>query len=96
MSCLEPNSHKQDNRLNLLLKSVYIERPDLIMGCQLTEESLNSMPDALNHLGERPFLVKVFQMLQELSNNLDILKIEYSFSIPCLKILGIKVIKNNR
>lgn len=89
-------AHKQDNRLNLLLSCVLIEQPDLLIHCQLAEETLNSMPDAQKHLGERPFLVKVYQTLQKLSHELDILNMEYNFSIPCLKILGIKIMKNNR
>lgn len=91
-----PNAHKQDNRLNLLLTCVHIEQPDLIKRYQLVSETTNSMPDANTHLGERPFLVKVFQTLQELSHYLDITNVEYHFSIPHLKILGIKLTKNTR
>lgn len=85
------NAHKQDNRLNILLTCVLIEQPDLIKG-QTIERTSNSMPDAHTHLGERPFLVKVFQTLQKL----NIKNVEYIFSIPHLKILGIKVTKKNR
>lgn len=53
------------------------------------------MPDAKKHLGERPFMIKVFETLQKLSKKLDIMNIEYNFCIPHLKILGIKIIKNN-
>jgi len=52
------------------------------------------MPDSSKHLGERPFLVKVFQTLQAISTKLDVSKVEYDFSIPYLKILGIKIMKN--
>lgn len=90
-----PNAHKQDNRLNLLLTCICIEQPDLNKNCQLLETS-SSMPDAYKHLGERPFLVKVFQTLQKISHKLDISNIEYNFCIPYLKILGIKIMKNNR
>lgn len=54
------------------------------------------MPDPNTHLGERPFMIKVYQTLQKLSNKLDIMSIEYNFCIPHLKILGLKIIKNNR
>lgn len=91
-----PNAHKQDNRLNLLLTCAFIEEPDLIMRCQLVNEMPNYMPDAYKHLGERPFLVEVFQTLQKLSHKLKITNVEYNFSIPYLKILGIKIIKNTR
>jgi len=91
-----PNAHKQDNRLNLLLTCAFIEQPDMITRCQLVENKSNSMPDIDTHLGERPFLVKVFQAFQELSHKLDISNVEYHFSIPHLKILGIKILKNNR
>lgn len=90
-----PNAHKQDNRINLLLACLSIEQPDLITKCKLNAEKY-SMPHVNTHLGERPFLVKVYQTLQESSNKLDISKIEYNFNIPYLKILGIKVIKKNR
>lgn len=86
------NVHKQDNRLNLLLTCVSIEQPDWIKKDQTIEKTSNSMPDAYKHLGERPFLVKVFQTLQKL----DIMNVEYIFSIPHLKILGIKIVKKNR
>lgn len=91
-----PNAHKQDNRLNLLLTCALIEQPDLISRHQLVDETSNSMPDPNKHLCERPFLVKVFQTLQKLSHKLCISNIEYNFNIPNLRILGIKVIKNNR
>lgn len=91
-----PNAHKQDNRLNLLLTCVLIEQPDLINLCQIVNETKNCMPDARKHLGERPFLVKVFQTLQNLSHNLYITNVEYNFSIPHLKILGIKLTKSTR
>lgn len=90
-----PNAHKQDNRLDLLLTCAFIEQPNLMCG-QLIEKTINSMPDTNKHLGERPFLVKVYQTLQTISSKLDISKVEYNFSIPYLKILGIKIIKNNR
>lgn len=90
-----PDAHKQDNRLNLLLTCISIEQPDLNKQCQLVEMP-NSMPDAYKHLGERTFLVKVFQTLQKISYKLDISSIEYNFCIPYLKILGIKIIKNNK
>lgn len=89
-----PNAHKQDNRLNLLLTCILIEQPNY-MRCQLVKEMPNSMPTVYTHLGERPFLVNVFQTLQELSHKLDISKVRYNFNIPNLKILGIEVIKNN-
>lgn len=91
-----PNSHKLDNRINLLLSCVLIEEPDLIKYHQFSDETTNSMPDANKHLGERPFLKNVFQSLQKMSYNLDIMSIEYTFCIPHLKILGLKIIKNNR
>lgn len=91
-----PNAHKQDNRLNLLLTCAFIEQPDLIMCSQLIENTLYSMPDTNKHLGERPFLVKVFETLQTISSKLDISKVEYNFNISYLRILGIKIIKNNR
>lgn len=91
-----PNAHKQDNRLNLLMTCALIEQPDLITKRQLVENMSNTMPDVNTHLGERPFLVMVFQALQGLSKKLDISNVEYYFSIPHLKILGIKVLKNNR
>lgn len=91
-----PNAHKQDNRLNLLLTCICIEQPDLKKHCQLIGETLNSMPDAYKHLGERPLLVNVFQTLQKIAHKLNISNIEYNFCIPYLKILGIKIIKNNR
>lgn len=90
-----PNAHKQDNRLNLLLTCILIEQRNLIMRCQLVKEMPNTMPNVYTHLGERPFLVNVFQTLQELSHKLDISKVRYNFNIPNLKILGIEVIKNN-
>lgn len=90
-----PNAHKQDNRLNLLLTCISIENPDLITKCKLNPEKY-SMPQVISHLGERPFLVKVFETLKKLSNKLDVSEVEYNFSIPFLKILGIKVIKKNR
>lgn len=90
-----PNAHKQDNRLNLLLTCVLIEQPNLIMRCQFIKDVSNTMPKVYTHLGERPFLVNVFQTLQELSHKLDISKVKYNFNIPNLKILGIEVIKNN-
>lgn len=92
----EPNAHKQDNRLNLLLTCAHIEQPDLVMRYKLFEETRNSMPDPCEHLAERPLLVMVFQTLQKLSDELDIMNVEYNFSIPYLKILGIKIIKKNR
>lgn len=90
-----PNAHKQDNRLNLLLTCASIEQPDLITKYKLNAEKY-SMPHVYTHLGERPFLVKVYQTLQESSHKLNISEIEYNFSIPYLKILGIKIIKKNR
>ncbi|XP_060868125.1 uncharacterized protein LOC132943250 [Metopolophium dirhodum] len=91
-----PNAHKQDNRLNLLLTCVHIEQPDLIMGYQLIDEqTTNSMPDPYKHLAERPFLVMVYQSLQKLYHELDIMNVEYIFSIPYLRILGIKIIRTN-
>jgi len=91
-----PNAHKQDNRLNLLLTCAHIEQPDLIMRDQLIEETTYSMPDPFKHLAERPFLIMVFQSLQKLYHELDIMNVEYNFSIPYLNILGIKIIKTNR
>jgi len=91
-----PNAHKQDNRLNLLLTCAHIEQPDLIMEYQLIDEqTTNSMPDPYNHLAERPFLVMVYQSLQKLYHELDIMNVEYNFSIPYLRILGIKIIRTN-
>jgi len=91
-----PNAHKQDNRLNLLLTCAHIEQPDLIMGChQLIDETTNSMPDPYKHLAERPFLVTVYQSLQKLSHELNIMNVAYNFSIPHLRILGIKIIRTN-
>ncbi|XP_003247562.1 uncharacterized protein LOC100570373 [Acyrthosiphon pisum] len=91
-----PNAHKQDNRLNLLLTCAHIEQPDLIMGYKLIDEqTTNSMPDPYKHLAERPFLVMVYQSLQKLYHELDIMNVEYNFSIPYLRILGIKIIRTN-
>ncbi|XP_026818475.1 uncharacterized protein LOC113557258 [Rhopalosiphum maidis] len=91
-----PNAHKQDNRLNLLLTCAHIEQPDLIMGChELIDETTNSMPDPYKHLAERPFLVTVYQSLQKLSHELNIMNVAYNFSIPHLRILGIKIIRTN-
>ncbi|XP_025196315.1 uncharacterized protein LOC112595370 [Melanaphis sacchari] len=91
-----PNAHKQDNRLNLLLTCAHIEQPDLIKGYhQLIEEATNSMPDPYTHLAERPFLVMVYQSLQKLSHELNIMNAEYNFSIPYLRILGIKINRAN-
>lgn len=90
-----PNAHKQDNRLNLLLTCAHIEQPDLKMGYQLIEQTTNSMPDPYKHLAERPFLVMVYQSLKKLNHELDIMNVEYNFSIPYLRILGIKIIRTN-
>jgi len=91
-----PNAHKQDNRLNLLLTCAHIEHPNLIMGYhQLIEETTNSMPEPYKHLAERSFLVMVYQSLQKLSHELNIMNLEYNFSIPNLRILGIKMIRTN-
>ncbi|XP_022181822.1 uncharacterized protein LOC111041742 [Myzus persicae] len=90
-----PNAHKQDNRLNLLLTCAHIEQPDLIIGHQLIKETTYSMPDPSKHLAERPFLVLVYQSLQKSSHKLDIMNVEYIFSIPYLRILGIKIIRMN-
>ncbi|KAE9526167.1 hypothetical protein AGLY_013798 [Aphis glycines] len=91
-----PNAHKQDNRLNLLLTCAHIEYPNLIKGYhQLIEETTNSMPEPYKHLAERPFLVMVYQSLQTLSHELNIMNMEYNFSIPYLRILGIKMIRTN-
>lgn len=84
-----PNAHKLDNRLDLLLTCILIEQPDMIMRYQLVEKTSNLMPEYFKHLGERPFLVKVFQTLQKL----NLSRVEYNFNIPYLKILGIKIIK---
>lgn len=91
MLFIVPNAHKLDNRLDLLLTCVSIEQPDLKI-CQMDEKTSNIMPESFKHLGERPFLKRVFQTLQEM----NVSKVEYNFSIPYLKILGIKIIKNTR
>lgn len=53
------------------------------------------MPNVHRHLGERPFLEKVFKTLKEISYKLDVSDVKYNFNVPHLKILGIKVVKNN-
>lgn len=77
-----------------MLTCAFIEQPNLIRHNQFNKSMFHSMPDSSKHLGERPFLVKVFQTLQAISTKLDVSKVEYDFSIPYLKILGIKIMKN--
>ncbi|XP_050440523.1 uncharacterized protein LOC126845721 [Adelges cooleyi] len=90
-----PNIHKQNNRLDLLLTSVSIEKPELLQHCKFIE-TIENMPKPCSHINERPLLLNVFKNLQELSKDLKFSSIEYNFSIPNLKILGIKIINNNK